>query len=229
MRIVTRLTPPRSLGSCDRTSTLQPFRAAKPRYISYEIAGEEIALLAAFGATDLHDHGLAVVGILREHQDPQLFLERGQLGFGLGQLLAQHLPIGVRRVDEQFAGRLRVGGTFPVGSQALDDGGQILVALRHPAQRRLVADHVGIAEAHLQRDVLVFKGGQPFEHRRSRLRPQPTGTTGMGSSSRSEISFCTGTASRAGTDDPCRTPGGQAAIGGERNHVEVDPGTDRPT
>ena len=94
--------------------------------VRYPAAGTPNAVV------ELHDHGFAVVGILREHQDPQLFLERGQLGFGLGQLLAQHLPVGVRRVDEQFAGSLRVGGPFPVGTQAFDHGGQILVALRHP-------------------------------------------------------------------------------------------------
>src|SRR3954467_15951952 len=98
-----------------------------------------------------------------------------------------------------------------MSAKALDHRGQVLVPLRHTAQSGLVADDVWIAEAHLQRDVLVFQGGQSFEHRPSRLRRQPTGTTGIGSTSRLETSLCTGKASRARPTKRVRPPGAPRA------------------
>ena len=49
---------------------------------------------------------LPSLGSFGSISDAELFLEIGQLGFRRGQVRAQHLSVGFRRVDEELAGCL---------------------------------------------------------------------------------------------------------------------------
>ena len=50
-----------------------------------EVAGEEVRLLAAFGAADLHDHVAPVVRILRDQKSRSSISSRGDRLFGCGR------------------------------------------------------------------------------------------------------------------------------------------------
>ena len=70
-----------------------------------EVAGEEVGLLTALGATDLNDHVAAVVRIAGQQQQPEPLLKVGDRGLQVGDLgpeflalitfgLVNHLPRG---------------------------------------------------------------------------------------------------------------------------------------
>jgi hypothetical protein len=74
-----------------------------------EVAGEEVGLLTSFGASDLHDHVLAVVGVDRQHQLTQFVLDRRDLGAGRFQLGDEHVPFVTGRTGQHVASSVGVG------------------------------------------------------------------------------------------------------------------------
>ena len=94
---------------------------------------------------------------------------RRDVALDLGQLRLPHLALVVAGNGQQLADRLGVGDAGPMAAHTVDHRGEVLVAPRHLAQLGLVADDVGVGQARLQRDELIFHGLQSIKHRFARL------------------------------------------------------------
>ena len=114
-----------------------------------ELAGEQVRLLAALGAADLHDDVLAVVGVRRRQQLGQLLAEGRDAPVGLSHLGVQRLCLGRGGLLKQLDGHVAVarGGAqlrYPVG-----DLGQLLVATSGLAEGVAVTRQVAAGEPRL--------------------------------------------------------------------------------
>jgi hypothetical protein len=131
-----------------------------------ELLGEEGGLVAARPGPDLEDDVLAVVRVLREEEDADLLLQRGDgllqaVGFGLGHL-AELVAGGERLEHLERAGE--VGLRLPQLAHLLDDGRDL--PHRPVDLRRLlvVGGDVRAAEPLLERGVSPFDLVELLEH-----------------------------------------------------------------
>ena len=106
-----------------------------------QVPGEEVRLLAPLGASDLDDHVPAIIGIGGDQQDLQLLLQLGQLILGGMHLLPRQGPLVTAGLGQELPGRFQVGLAGQVAAVGLDDGREVLVALRGGPQPGLVAEH----------------------------------------------------------------------------------------
>ena len=107
------------------TSTAHPGRVALVH--PEQIASEQVGLLTTLGAADLHDHVLAVVGVLREQEQLQLLGEAFDVGLGRSDLVAQQSDVAVS-LAEELLGRSQIVGAVLQVAIAHDDRLELAVA-----------------------------------------------------------------------------------------------------
>ena len=135
-----------------------------------EIAGEQVGLLAAFGAADLDDHVAAGVRVRGDHQLAEFGLQRCQLGGDVVEFVDEDLAFVAGRAVEELSGGVAVAAASVVPADLLDDGAEVVVPLRHRAQLVGVGEDLGIGELVFERLVLVHDLGEPVGHRHVRPR-----------------------------------------------------------
>ena len=130
-----------------------------------EHAGEQVRLVTAHCAADLHDHVAALVGVLRQQERLHALLERGHPRLGLVDLLAHQLALVPRRLGQHLAGG---GDVFAGGGQLVpgpDDLTELLVAPRQVAQAVGVRQGGRVGQLRLDGVVLRLERGHPVvEH-----------------------------------------------------------------
>ena len=150
------LKPPSSVSLELATSTRQPFLGVHGVHAE-EIGREEHALLPADAAADLHDDVFAVVGILRQEQDPDLALAAFPLGScGAELLLVAELRRGIH---------VLAGGK--PGAIGLDEGAQLARFLLAGGKGRGVGVDLRPLHAGAELFVLIFQLFKLFKHENS--------------------------------------------------------------
>jgi hypothetical protein len=129
-----------------------------------QVAGEEVGLLAALGAADLDDDGLAVVGVAREEEQLQLLVEAGDVGLGLVDLPPGQLALVADGVGRQLTGHLEIGRPLVEGAGDGDHRLELLVPARERPQLLLVDQDLGVGEAGLHGLQLARQLVQPLLH-----------------------------------------------------------------
>ena len=129
-----------------------------------QILGEQVGFLAAFGTPDLDDDVLAVVGIARQQQEPELLLDPGHLGLGCVHLGPGVLPLLAPRLGVHVPRRLEVGGGGLEVAVGADHRFQLLVPAGGVLQRLLVGDDAGIGEAGQHLLILRLELSQALQH-----------------------------------------------------------------
>ena len=130
-----------------------------------EISSEQVGLLAALGAADLHDHRPSGIGVGRNEQGAHPQGECFELVARGVDLIAELASLGVvGRLEEGFG-----GGEVTDQSFVLGEGGhhrfEGSVASRHLGQAGGVRSSSGIGEPRLEFAVLVGEHGETSDHR----------------------------------------------------------------
>ena len=160
-------TPPMSDGWRRQDLDL-PAVALRERLVHLqEICREQVRLFSAFGAADLEDDVLAVVGIARDEQLLELCLELGErrlLLRDLGRHVGAHVAVGL--VLEELARVGDLGFRRSVRAIGVDDRLQLRVATPGVARRVLIAGGVHLRQARLELLELDLEVAKVFEHTR---------------------------------------------------------------
>ena len=126
-----------------------------------EVAGEQVGLLAAFGAADLDDDVAPGVRIRRHHQVGELGGGRLEGVVGDGELLLERAALVVGRLGEQLPGGLGVGEQRSLPASERDDGRELVVPASRPCAALAGSTDDGrIGEARFEVGVLVLDGGE---------------------------------------------------------------------
>ena len=234
---MTRLKPPRSDGCEPSTSNFQPMRAGVAPVHLEQVAGEEVGLLAALGTPDLDDDVLVVVGVARQQQHLSSSSSRS--------MVASPASISAPRISRSSpsaSAKISLGGVevrlaLEQAAVAHDDLFELLVAPGHRRVARLVGEHLGVGQARLDLEVLLFEVGEAVEHgtqgRHPGAPPEPPSATAVVGNGHDlgrlgqrsgQSPRVTGWASRSGTTSTSRASGACAdtRIGGGGDQVEVD-------
>jgi hypothetical protein len=111
----------------------------------------------AWYTTDLDDDVAAVVGIARQQQHLELFVEAGDGRFGVIHLGPEHVAVVARGVGVHLAsgGEVVVGLTQRTGPH--HDGLELLVSARHLAVAALIGNDRGVGQAGLDVEEFLFE------------------------------------------------------------------------
>jgi hypothetical protein len=129
-----------------------------------QVLGEEVGLLPALGAPDLHDDVAGVVGVPRQEQDLELLVDAGECGLGLVDQPLDERPVLAGGLAQHLLGRLQVARRRPVLPEGQDDRLQLLHPPRQGDVGALVGEDVGVRQADEDVLVLVLEACQTFEH-----------------------------------------------------------------
>ena len=104
-----------------------------------DIPRKEGRLVSSGAGPDLHDHVPVIIGVLGQQEDPELFLQGGDILPGPGKLLlgqGPHLLIAL--LLQHGLGILLVPLRLPVGPVGLDQGGEVALFFHQVPETLLV-------------------------------------------------------------------------------------------
>lgn len=123
-------------------------------------------LLRPLLPADFHNDVATSVGVLREQQQPELFLDGFDITFSAGDFATHRLAIITGRIGEHLTSGRQILDTSLVAPDAVNDGRQLLVALGKLHQASLIGEDGGVAKPRLQLRMFMFQASQPIEHNR---------------------------------------------------------------